>query len=146
MRALERRIDRLEGLLMCRKVYFVVTAYKRQEDAKAEQRRRETEVAAEAARAERDARWAAQQAARAAEEAARPVEPPPAPRAKVPPPPLPEPKPPPWTYDPPPEMQIRPVSWRRSEPYDDGSEDNYGKCIVDYDPLAQADDDYDDDS
>ena len=52
----------------------------------------------------------------------------------------------PFTYDPPPEMQIRPVTWRRRGPrdYEDDEDDMYGKCIVDYDPLAEADADYDD--
>ena len=53
----------------------------------------------------------------------------------------------PFTYDPPPEMQIRPVTWRRRDArdYDDDPDDMYGKCIVDYDPLAQEDADYYDD-
>ena len=59
-----------------------------------------------------------------------------------------EPAPPlvqPFTYDPPPEMQIRPVQWRRRGPsdYEDDSDDMYGKCIVDYDPLGYLDTDDD---
>lgn len=51
-----------------------------------------------------------------------------------------EPVEPPFNYDPPEHMQIRPVRWGtpRQEPYD-----NEGKCLVDYDPLA---DEYGDDS
>ncbi len=51
----------------------------------------------------------------------------------------------PFTYDPPPEMQIRPVTWRRRGPqdYEDDSDDMYGKCIVDYDPLGYLDTDDD---
>jgi hypothetical protein len=153
MNTLERRINRLEGLLIRRRLYI---AYKQQAEARAEERRRTAEEEHAAAQAESQARRAAEEAKRQAEEAARAAEPPRPvepraessvePRAMAPPPlPPPEPKPPPWTYDPPPEMQIRPVSWRRSEPYDDGSEDNYGQCIVDYDPLAQEDADYYDD-
>ena len=59
-----------------------------------------------------------------------------------------EPAPPlvqPFTYDPPPEMQIRPVTWRRRGPqdYEDEGEDMYGRCIVDYDPLGYLDNDDD---
>ena len=65
-------------------------------------------------------------------------------------PPSPPPKPPPEVLPTPPplmggqpcseipeHMQIRPVSWGtpRYEPYD-----NEGKCLVDYDPLADEDD------
>ena len=52
----------------------------------------------------------------------------------------------PFHYDPPPEMQIRPVTWRRRRPQDyvDDPDDMYGRCIVDYDPLAYLDDDDDD--
>jgi hypothetical protein len=42
-------------------------------------------------------------------------------------------------------MHIRPVFWRRSEPYDDGSEDNYGQTIHEHDAL-EAEHEYDDDS
>lgn len=51
----------------------------------------------------------------------------------------------PFNYDPPPEMQIRPVRWRMRGPEDyvDDADDMYGKCIVDYDVLADDDDDDD---
>ena len=143
MRVLERRVKNLELLLAARKFYFNVMEWKQQQDAEEAERRSKAEEERAAAHAAWQARRAAEEAKRQAEEAARPVEP----RVVAPPVAPPEPKPPPWSYDPPPEMQIRPVSWRRSEPYDDGSEDNYGKCIVDYDPLAEEDADYyDDDS
>jgi hypothetical protein len=92
------------------------------------------------------ARRAADEARPQAEDAARaalphveslvepPASPPPA-----------EPTPPPCTYGTPPEMHIRPVFWRRSEPYDDGSEDNYGQTIHEHDAL-EAEHEYDDDS
>lgn len=59
-----------------------------------------------------------------------------------------EPAPPPvqpFTYDPPPEMQVRPVTWRTRGPqdYEDDEDDMYGKCIVDYDPLGYLDNDDD---
>lgn len=49
------------------------------------------------------------------------------------------------SYDPPPDMQIRPVQWRQRGPQDrqDDGEDMYGRCIVDYDPLGYLDDDDD---
>jgi hypothetical protein len=147
MRALERRVRNLELLLDIRKFYFNAMEWKRQQDAEEAERRRKAEEERAAAHAAWQAQRAAEAAKRQAEEAARASLPPPVePRVepRTPPSPPPEPKPPLWTYDPPPEMQIRPVNWRRSEPYDDGSEDNYGQCIVDYDPLAQEDADYDD--
>jgi len=63
---------------------------------------------------------------------------------RVEPPPEPE-RVQPFTYDPPPEMQIRPVTWRRRGPqdYEDDEDDMYGKCIVDYDPLGYLDTDDD---
>jgi hypothetical protein len=64
-----------------------------------------------------------------------------------PPPKPPEPEPvKPFTYDPPPEMQIRPVFWRKrgTRDYEDDEDDMYGKCIVDYDPLGYLDTDDDD--
>jgi hypothetical protein len=77
---------------------------------------------------------------------------PPEPASRPRPEPSPEPpsEPPlvqPFNYDPPPEMQIRPVTWRRRDAadYADDEDDMYGKCIVDYDPLAQEDADYYDD-
>jgi hypothetical protein len=146
MRTLERRVRNLELLLKIRKFYFNAMEWKQQQDAEEAERRCKAEEERAAAHAAWQAQRAVEAAKRQAEEAARPVEPPAEPRVVAPPSPPAAPKPPPWSYDPPPEMQIRPVSWRRSEPYDDGSEDNYGKCIVDYDPLAQEDADYDDDS
>jgi len=47
-----------------------------------------------------------------------------------------------------PDMEIRPVQWRAREARDDDEEDRpgtNGKCITEYDPLADEDDDYDDD-
>ena len=147
MRALERRVAKLETLLDVREVLLqrhgVEAAAGCRRGGAASQGGGRGRHAAHAA-------WQAQRAVEAAkrqaEDAARAVLPPVELRVVAPPPLPPEPKPPPWSYDPPPEMQIRPVSWRRSEPYDDGSEDNYGQCIVDYDPLAQEDADYYDDS
>lgn len=70
-----------------------------------------------------------------------PPSPPPLPKPPEPEPPLVQ----PFTYDPPPEMQIRPVTWRRRGPQDheDDGEDMYGRCIVDYDPLGYLDNDDD---
>jgi len=45
-----------------------------------------------------------------------------------------------------PDMEIRPVRWRAREARDDDEEDRpgtNGKCITEYDPLADEDDDYD---
>ncbi len=153
MNTLERRIERLEGVLSRRMAYI---ADRRREAARAEERRRAEEEERAAAQAEAQARCADEETRRQAGETARPtvppptielpVEPPAEPRTPPPAPP-PEPKPPPWTYDPPSEMQIRPVTWRRRDArdYEDDPDDMYGKCIVDYDPLAQEDADYYDD-
>jgi hypothetical protein len=146
MKPLERRVKQLELLLDIRKLYFDIVQLKPQEDAEAEERRRKADEELAAAQAVWQARRAADKARLQAEDTARAalprveshVEPPASPPAA-------EPTPPPWTYETPPEMQIRPVFWRRSEPYDDGSEDNYGQTIHEYDPL-EAEYEYDDDS
>jgi len=62
----------------------------------------------------------------------------------VPPPELPVEPPiePPFNYDPPKHMQIRPVTWRPREADDcdwDDDSSMMGRCLVDYDPLADAD-------
>ncbi len=66
----------------------------------------------------------------------------PAPPPKPPPPPPPDPAIHP--YDPPEHMQIRPTQWRVPGPadyHDDAAAGTNGQCIVDYDPLADGDDD-----
>jgi hypothetical protein len=142
MNTLERRIDRLERVLRRRMFYI---ALRHRTEARAEELRRSEKEVRAAAKVEAQAREVAEKAKQQAEDTPRAAEPPrlAEPRVVAPPPHPPKPKPPPWTYDPPPEMQIRPVSWRRSELYDDGSEDNYGWTIHEYDPLERE---YDDDS
>jgi hypothetical protein len=163
MNTLERRITRLEAVLRRRKSY---AALRRLEILLAEERterpepilRKATLRAApqgEAVRVEpppeshpeepsEARRQGAFERLRAkGREGCEPARPPPPAESPKPEPPLVQ----PFTYDPPSEMQIRPVTWRRRDArdYDDDPDDMYGKCIVDYDPLAQEDADYDDD-
>jgi hypothetical protein len=147
--SLKARLNRLDGEIEWLRWWGRLRAVELRMDLLAARRKlakaQEDRVRAEKEEARR--REAAR--AEAVEQQKRLLEPPPLPPKPPPevlptPPPAAKSKPPPLApmggqpcSEIPEHMQIRPVSWgsRSYEPYDSG-----GKCLVDYDPLADEDD------